>query len=145
MALAAALGLSLLGMTYILFDPELGTAVPLFQEFTCKSELRVLATDPSGNETLRIPEMALRMRAFGDDAPRPAHFTIHKRERDEPWGIFYALPIQTGEHYIYVEPITAQTEIYVEAMDLEGVYCTGRSPVVRAIPTSSPAPAAGSP
>jgi hypothetical protein len=129
----------MLAMTYVLFDPDLGTPVPLFQEFTCRGRLDVTASDPQGAPSLRAPEMALKMSARADDGLRPAYFIAMKREAGSEWEEYYAVEIPAGDHLMHVSPVTEKTEMYVIAKDLEGRYCSGRSSVL-----ATGAPAAGS-
>lgn len=132
-AWAAFLGLSILAMTYVLFDEDLGTPVPLFQEFTCRGKLDVTLTDPAGKPELRVPEMAVKMRAAGDGETRPAFFRLFIRDNaDSDWREYFTFNIPGGEHLNYVGQITNETQLYVSAKDTEGEYCGNESDVISA-------------
>lgn len=141
--MGALLAVALLAVTYILFDPELGTPVPLFQELTCRGDLVVVAGDGYGEPLLRVPESGLRAQAFAPDGvtPRPAFFTVWKRQAGDEWSWFFDHTGPSGEHTFFMSPVDAQTESYVSAKDLDGKHCEGASAVLRAaVLTSSASP-----
>lgn len=146
-ALAATLGLALLASTYVLFDPDLGTEAPLFQEFTCTGRLAVGAGDGLGRPQLASPEMALKMNAT-DGATgelRPALFRIFTREAGADWEEYYAVAVREGEHFIYLR-VSPTMEAYVEARDLEGEVCAGKSQALGVpAPISAPEPSSPPP
>lgn len=137
-AWGATLALSILALTYVLFDPDLGTEAPLFGELTCRGELEVLVSDGHGRPYLLAPESGVRARALGDGELRPALFTVHKREAGEEWSVYFTDDDRAGERIFFVGEIEPTTEVYVRAKDLEGRYCAGGSPII-AVEPSSPA------
>lgn len=141
-ALAVVLGGSLLAMTYVLFDPDLGTPVPLFQEFTCRGDLVVQAGNGYGDPWLRVPETGVRALAFAPDGstPRPAFFTVWKRDLGGDWTWYFDHTAPTGEHSFFMSGVAEGTDAYVTAKDLEGKHCQGESRVLRANLTSSAQP-----
>lgn len=130
-ALAATLGLSLLGLTYVLFDPELGTPVPLFQEFTCRGRIEVFAGNVRDEPTLLAPQMALKMRTFGPDGePMLSYLSIYRKDGDGDWQLYIARPSVTDPDLIFLDVIDQTTAIRVNAKDLEGRVCAGESAVI---------------
>lgn len=129
---AAALGLSILALTYVLFDPDLGTELPLFGEITCRGRLDVVATNGFGGEFLQLPASGVTARATADGEPQAVLFEMFlRREPAAPWQRFHDQVAPGGEHTFYVTAVTEQTEAYVSARHLEGKVCAGESSVLQ--------------
>ena len=145
--IAATLGLSILALTYVLFDPDLGTEAPLFQEFTCRGRLEVTIANGFEEPFLRTPSSAVHYRATREGHLVAVWVTLFVREAGEEWTAQLSRRDEPSDAYIFIPTVTNATEAYVEARDVSGETCVGESPVIRATssPPPSPEPAPPSP
>lgn len=130
---AGLLGATILGLTVVLFDEDLGTGAPLFGEWTClpRGKLTLHVTNGFDEPYIISPQMTLKINATGDGEARPIFLIVHWREADGPWSLFFSQEARTYPHYQVVGPTTERTEIYVVAKDSEGRYCPAESGVLR--------------
>lgn len=146
LAFALFLGGALLAMTYVLFDPDLGTEAPLFGELTCRGALELRVANGFGEPYLREPVTALTMEATDGGARVPALFVAYKREQGETWKEWLQQARPSGEWSVFMGDITPSTEVYVEARDLRGERCDAESGILRpqaAEPAGEPTPPSG--
>lgn len=144
-AVAAALGLSILGLTYVLFDPDLGTQAPLFGEFTCRGGIIVEVANGFHEPYLTPPNSAVYFRAH--DAANnsiDAFVTIETREGDDgEWTKLLARSAPEGDGYTFIPLVTEKTQARVLAKDTTGQVCAGVSRTITA--SASPAAEPSSP
>lgn len=131
--LAGALAFAILGLTYVLFDPDLGTPAPLFGEFTCRGQLAVTATGPSGTAELGVPETGIRFEVTHAGMPHGAFVLLWLRAPGGDWTQEQELVVESGQDLFFVPRIESGTEAYVEARDTRGAVCDGRSATLRAL------------
>lgn len=140
-AIAATLGLSILALTYVLFDPDLGTDAPLFGEFTCRGKLEVTIANGFDEPYLVPGGSAVHYRATREgNATLAVSVTLFVREKGEDWRAQLTRRDEPSDAYIYIPRVTENTEAYVEAKDVTGEICGGRSPVIGARAVSAPTP-----
>lgn len=132
------MGLTLLGMTYALFDPDLGTSVPIFHEFTCSRGMHVEAVDGYGNSTINVPAGAVYAKAFGEEGQIvPAFLTLHRRDEGGDWARVLAAENPNGQFVFTLSDVRETTEVYVEARDPTGAYCKASSGILKATTPAS--------
>jgi hypothetical protein len=132
-ASAALLGLTILGLTYALFDDDLGTPVPLFQEFTCRGTMELEVLNGFGEPHLQVPASGITVRALYDGATQPVYMRLFVRDApDAPWRQFHDQLAEDGEHTFFVTSITSTTEAYADAKHLDGARCRSESPRIGA-------------
>ena len=144
-AIAATLGLSILALTYVLFDPDLGTEAPLFGEFTCRGRLVVEVANGFYEPYLVPPSSAVYFRtATAENATVATFVTLETREGpDGAWTRLLSRNAPEGDGFIFIPEVTNMTQARVIAKDLAGEVCEGTS---RTITTeASPAAQRGSP
>jgi len=144
-AFAATLGLSILALTYVLFDPDLGTEAPLFGEFTCRGRIVVEVANGFHEPYLVPPNSAVYFRTATEDNATVATFvTVETREgSDAEWAKLLSRTAPEGDGFVFIPEVTNATQARVIAKDLEGQVCEGTS---RTITTSaSPEAERGSP
>ena len=117
--LAGTVGLALLGMTYVLFDPDLGTAVPLFQEFTCRGRFDLAITSGFYEPFLRVPASGLYIRSSVGGVLVPSYVWIELREGEGDWEELAQHAVPTGEESYFLPTVTEETQARVTLKALE--------------------------
>lgn len=131
-AWASALALTMLGLTLVFFDEDLGTPVPLFHEITCRSDFDVMASDGQDRPVLHVPQSAVKLIALAEGVPQLAYFSLYVREGDGAWSLYAEQQSISETHFMFLYPTTNATEAYATAKDPGGKFCEGRSGVLRA-------------
>jgi hypothetical protein len=135
-ALAAILASTLLLEVAALYDPDIGTPVPLFHRWTCHGALTVEAAG------LRLGTSGLNVSASWSGEAVPSYFLAYVQRGEAPREELPAVRDDRGWHIFFVTGITPETHAFGIARDLSGRHCDGQSPTLRA---TSPSPAATSP
>jgi hypothetical protein len=131
-AWAATLGLSILALTYVLFDEDLGTSAPLFAEFTCRGELEVEIANGFHEPWLTTPSSAIYYKATRDGELVGVFMSLHVREAGGEWRIPLSRTDEPSEGFVYIPTVTNATEAYVSVKDTSGRTCKAESPIIRA-------------
>lgn len=126
-AWAAFLGLSLLAMTYVLFDPDLGTDAPLFGEFTCRGAIEVELAHSFGGDHLTMPDSGLVFNATEDGAPVHVVAVLFVQQPGEEFEATQSLNAPSGSDFFYLAKVTPGMAVFVRATDVEGKVCRGDS------------------